>query len=119
MQPNEIHSQSTGGGILPTIHSNGTSAQALLDQARGVLDALRALRGAMADVAPNGRDYYPQGEEAARTACREHERRRQSVERIWLEYEALAEHCAAAVCRQNDKRVRTRRNQAPTQEVAQ
>ena len=86
MQPNEIHSQSTGGGILPTIHSNGTSAQALLDQARGVLDALRALRGAMADVAPNGRDYYLV-DGSLRQAQDQHDRRASALRGVLDEIE--------------------------------
>lgn len=80
--------------MLPTIHGNGTSAQALLDQATGVMDA----------AAPNGRDYYPQSDAAINRAGLEHAARCQQITALLLEYEALAEHCATAVNREADRR---------------
>lgn len=50
--------------LIPTVHLNGTSGQDLLEQQQAVLDALRAVREAMVAAMPNGRDYYPQGEDA-------------------------------------------------------
>lgn len=45
--------------ILPTIHSNGTSKDSLLDEACAALRAIEAAQAAIPH--PNGRDYYPQG----------------------------------------------------------
>jgi len=50
--------------LIPTVHLNGTSGRDLLEQQQAVLDALRAVREAMVAAMPNGRDYYPQGENA-------------------------------------------------------
>ena len=44
---------------LPIVHDNGTSKQSLLDSRDDVYDALRAVLERLRDMAPNGRDYYP------------------------------------------------------------
>jgi hypothetical protein len=54
--------------LAPTIHVNGTSADRLIS---AVCDAGSAIDDAMAklrEVAPNARDYYPQGANAIQTA---------------------------------------------------
>lgn len=61
--------------IIPTVHMNGTDGRDLLEQQQAVLDALRAVPFAMFAATPNGRDYYPQGEDAlheARMAFNKH-----------------------------------------------
>ena len=78
--------------IHPTIHSNGTSKQALYDQMRAAWDALRAARRAIADAAPNGRDYYPQGDEAFREAVRQHHARLKAVGEAMADYEVMLMH---------------------------
>jgi hypothetical protein len=45
--------------ILPIIHMNGTSRDALLDGACAIGAALRAALAALSEHAPNHRDYYP------------------------------------------------------------
>lgn len=45
----------------PTVHINGTSKEALLEQAVAVCDAARALLQALVEASPNGRDFYVQG----------------------------------------------------------
>lgn len=55
----------------PTIHLNGTSRDALLEQARAVSDALYRVLGALSDAHPNARDYYPQGDGAYTRAADE------------------------------------------------
>jgi len=55
----------------PTIHTNGTGRADLLAKAeaasRAVCDAIDAL----IELAPNGRDFYPQGPDAIKTATAE------------------------------------------------
>jgi hypothetical protein len=56
----------------PTIHFNGTSRQTLLAQAEAAHEALNDAIEALRGMAPNGRDFYPQGNEAIRGAMAEH-----------------------------------------------
>ena len=46
--------------ILPIVHLNGTSKGALIESRSNVYDALRQVLDVMREMAPNGRDYYPQ-----------------------------------------------------------
>ena len=46
--------------LLPIVHRNGTSKEALLEQVCIVGRALGDVLRAMADTAPNQRDYYPE-----------------------------------------------------------
>jgi hypothetical protein len=67
---------------FPSIHLNGTSKAALLEEQINVLEALRAAREAMSIAQPNGRDYYPQGPMAllhAQDANRDRFRRLNSI----------------------------------------
>jgi hypothetical protein len=59
----------------PTIHLNGTSRKTLLEQARTAATALDAAIEAMRGMSPNGRDFYPQGDDAIRDAIAEHAQR--------------------------------------------
>lgn len=59
--------------MTPTIHMNGTSAKELVDQQLEVVKSARELRRALARAAPNGRDFYPQGEDALRQARQQHD----------------------------------------------
>lgn len=74
----------------PSIHFNGTSRGALLSQARAVHEATEALLKAMAQAAPHGRDYYPQGEEAYRLARNAHEAKMLAVRDLSEHYFELA-----------------------------
>ncbi|MGH7164989.1 MAG: hypothetical protein ACREIS_05625 [Nitrospiraceae bacterium] len=49
---------------LPTIHSNGTSWRALLSEVIVAARAMRLAEDALREAWPNGRDYYPQGDQA-------------------------------------------------------
>ena len=75
---------------VPTIHNNGTSGEALLEQAcdagASVANALRVMRAA----APNARDYYVQGPDAFREAVAEHQSRVDRIAVVAREYEQLA-----------------------------
>lgn len=44
--------------IMPTVHSNGTSADELVDMRCAAIDALNEAGSALAKMSPNGRDYY-------------------------------------------------------------
>ncbi|OFV82361.1 MAG: hypothetical protein A2Y78_08430 [Acidobacteria bacterium RBG_13_68_16] len=58
--------------VLPTIHLNGTSRTTLQDNWKEVANAARALKSALINASPNGRDYYPQGENAIVPALVKH-----------------------------------------------
>jgi len=74
----------------PTIHSNGTSKEALLAQVDAAHSALRNALEALSMMSPNARDYYPQGHAAFSVACQEHEARLAAVRKVWLDIEDFA-----------------------------
>lgn len=61
--------------VFPLVHLNGTSAQELFRQQREVSRAASALYVSLAAAAPNGRDYYPLGDQKAYAAYEEHKQR--------------------------------------------
>jgi len=75
---------------LPTIHMNGTSEEALLGQLTDVSGHLRAALDAMSQATPNGRDYYPQGPSALAAAMTAHLDRRDRMNALKNEIDALA-----------------------------
>lgn len=83
--------------IVPSVHLNGTSGDELLEQATGAVQALSAALEAAATAAPNGRDYYPQGDAAFTEAKREHGDRICRLTELRDEYQALAEAIADAI----------------------
>jgi len=78
--------------IFPTIHMNGTSAKSLIDQNRAAWNALRAAVEALDAAAPNGRDYYPQGDYAIGEAMHEHTERVKPLLKAMRELDAIAEY---------------------------
>ena len=80
--------------MKPTVHLNGTSKEALLDQYHTVISALRVALEAMVDAEPHARDYYPQGEGAFTLAQRESAWRLSQVLIIQDEFRQLQEHVA-------------------------
>lgn len=46
--------------ILPIIHMNGTSKESLMNDLETAFFAINNALDAMRQIAPNGRDYYPQ-----------------------------------------------------------
>ena len=79
---------------IPTIHLNGTSKDALLD---GYIDAREAIRAAidkLCETAPNGRDYYPQGDGAFEKARDEHIARLKRLHDVATELGEIAERIA-------------------------
>lgn len=77
--------------ITPTIHLNGTSRETLLAQATNATEALTDAIEAMRAMAPNGRDYYPQGDNAIRAAIQEHSARIVKLNEVHAEVMAIAE----------------------------
>lgn len=89
--------------IKPTIHLNGTSAEELIEKyEKAAADADVLLRCALADTAPNARDFYPQGDDAFRQATREHESRIQAIRTVRDELVGIWED----LLEQNDRRSR-------------
>jgi hypothetical protein len=78
--------------IFPTVHLNGTSKEALIDDLTRAYTALTSALTALALAEPNGRDYYPQGPDALKTAQAEHKFRLQRVEDVRKEILEIAEH---------------------------
>jgi hypothetical protein len=81
---------------FPTIHLNGTSKEALLEQQLAAIKALRAATDALSAAAPHGRDYYVQGPLAFTVARDEHVARLTKITEVIREIEALALHISEA-----------------------
>lgn len=77
----------------PTLHLNGTSRNALAEGYQAALDALNAAVSALEATAPNGRDYYPQGDGALTEASREHLDRITALNKVRAEIYELSNHC--------------------------
>lgn len=78
--------------MFPTIHLNGSSPKDLFENACEALGALRKAISAVEATGPNGRDYYPQGDGAIKTAVCEHASRIERLRSVIAELEELAEH---------------------------
>lgn len=76
--------------ITPTIHLNGTSGEALLDQVTTAAQAAQELLRALFAASPNGRDYYPQGPDALRQAETEYRSRVARVQSVLTELDKFA-----------------------------
>lgn len=77
--------------MIPTIHINGTSKEALSEALCEAYAALEQAGRKLAATYPNGRDYYPQGPDAISAAMREHETRMRKLREIIKEIEQIAE----------------------------
>jgi hypothetical protein len=60
---------------FPTVHMNGTSKAELMRLTMAAMDAADDFFAALAAMTPNGRDYYPQGDQACNAAMAEHRAR--------------------------------------------
>ena len=76
--------------VPPTIHSNGTSKEELVQQRIDVMEALTDLKEAMKAATPNARDYYPQGGSAALQAREAWVERMKMIEQLRDEVEMEA-----------------------------
>jgi len=78
--------------ILPTIHLNGTSKEQLFEDLSTALYAVQAAKEAVQAAAPNGRDYYTQSGNALQQALAQHAERLRSLQTVYDELHAIAEH---------------------------
>lgn len=74
---------------IPTIHLNGTSKKTLLEWYEAAYAALGKAADALAEAAPNGRDYYPQGPDAYSKAAAEHEARMRQIGKMRADIEEI------------------------------
>lgn len=79
---------------VPTIHLNGTSKDRLLEAIENAHAATLKAQEALAETAPNGRDYYPQGPDAIFKAQDEHKARMRKLVEVQMELEHIAEAIA-------------------------
>lgn len=77
--------------VVPTIHTNGTTREALIAGYVKAADAVLAAQEAVDAASPNARDYYPQGPGAIIFATTQHYKRLTRLRRIREEMLALAE----------------------------
>jgi len=76
---------------VPTIHLNGTSKHALLEQLCEAINAIHEAGKKLAAAYPNGRDFYLQGPNAIVVALRQHDARMQKLKDVATELETIAE----------------------------
>lgn len=76
----------------PSIHLNGTSGERLAMYYEQAAEAVFRAQEALMLACPNGRDYYPQGEDAYSDAHAEHNARQKKLLEVYDELEALASH---------------------------
>jgi hypothetical protein len=88
---------------FPTLHLNGTSAGSLLEGWERAHAALCDAMQALAQAAPNGRDFYVQQAGAFEAAQAEHEERMRRLHEVRRELEALSEHVAAEDLRRRSR----------------
>lgn len=79
---------------VPTIHLNGTSADALQDSADAAARALHDALAVLIEAGPNARDYYPQGDAAIAEARTEHDSRIARLRSVLVELTELQESIA-------------------------
>jgi len=75
----------------PTVHINGTSKESLTKQWCDAHEACREALRKLAEAAPHGRDYYPQGPDAYYQAREEHVARMQKIQDVINDMAYLAE----------------------------
>lgn len=73
--------------ITPIVHLNGTSADSLLEQREQVYCKLGEVLDALKQMAPNGRDYYPEPGRLEKAEV-QHRRRMLAVQELHDEIEA-------------------------------
>jgi hypothetical protein len=77
--------------MIPSVHLNGTSKEELIRQLIDASEALLTATAVLSAAAPNPRDYYPQGPDAALLAAGEHATRVMTLYRMRDELQAIAE----------------------------
>lgn len=77
---------------FPTVHLNGTAESDLLEALSQACYALGQAKSKLAECAPNGRDYYPQGPNVIYEAQEEHVARARKLEEVERELNEIREH---------------------------
>lgn len=77
--------------MIPTIHLNGTSKERLIDGLCEVSEKIDIAYSMLKQMAPNGRDYYPQGPTALAEAEGEHHARLKKLEDVRKEIDAMVD----------------------------
>jgi hypothetical protein len=80
----------------PTIHRNGSAREVLIEQYMAAAGAVATAIEVVRAAAPNGRDYQPQGDDAALQARREHEARLTRLGEVLDELQIIARHVRRA-----------------------
>lgn len=93
---------------VPTIHLNGTSGEALYALHVTACDRLRDALRALDAAAPNGRDFYVQGDHAIGEAMREHAERVSRLASVLREVSAMADEIAEQRAEREAFRLRDR-----------
>lgn len=75
---------------VPTIHLNGTSKERLIEALCEASGKLNEAYAALKETAPNGRDYYVQGNTALINAIAEHSSRLRRIDDVRKELNQLA-----------------------------
>jgi hypothetical protein len=75
----------------PTVHLNGTSKAELERLNYEAYKAVNAAIDALCNACPNGRDYYPQGNQAISEAMQEHQNRINALFAVKTDLEAILE----------------------------
>jgi len=76
---------------FPTIHANGTHPDTLKSDLDAAYEAIETAVDRLRQAAPNGRDYYPQGDAAFTAAANEHRDRIGKLRGVQAEIEAVME----------------------------
>lgn len=94
--------------IKPTIHLNGSSAERLREAYETAANAITTAIAALAETAPNARDYYPQGPSAFPLATEGHLERMKRLDAVRAELMELWDHVNGVIC-ENEQRRSARR----------
>lgn len=78
--------------IFPTVHMNGTSKRELVESYEKAAYAIAQAQDALSACSPNGRDYYPQGNDAISKAMAEFSQAMEHLEAARLYCYARHEH---------------------------
>lgn len=76
---------------IPAVHLNGSGRQALVSQNLAARSAVRHAIEALAEAAPNQRDYYVLGDDAWKRARDQHVARLQKLESLYAELGELVQ----------------------------
>ena len=77
--------------MIPTIHLNGTSAESLMEDLDNAYSVLNTALSALAQTAPNGRDYYVQAAGNMEKAQAQHYERMKKLQNVQRELQAIVD----------------------------